>query len=132
MEYLCVPIEQQRAILETARRFVEDEVIPHAAMLDAERDPAKCYSREIVEKTHALGIRAMTLGEECGGLSADPLYRCENKGRLDRQWNEALHFECQPGVFLPVLRAGKKGQVETLHARVERGEVIGSAVILIN
>ena len=46
MEYLYVPTEHQRAIRETARHFVENEVIPHAAMLDAEQDPAKCYSWE--------------------------------------------------------------------------------------
>jgi len=73
MEYLYVPTEHQRAILETVRRFVEEEVIPRAASLDAEQDPAKCYSWEIVEKAHALGIRTMTLGEKWGGLGADPL-----------------------------------------------------------
>ena len=52
MEYLCVPTEHKRAILETVRRFVEDEVIPHAAVLDTEQDRAKCYSWEIVEKAH--------------------------------------------------------------------------------
>ena len=73
MEYLYVPTEHQRAILETVRRFVEEEVIPRAASLDTEQDPAKCYSWEIVEKAHALGIRTMTLGEKWGGLGADPL-----------------------------------------------------------
>ena len=132
MEYLCVPTEHKRAILETVRRFVEDEVIPHAAVLDTEQGRAKCYSWEIIEKAYALDIRATTLGEKCGGLSADPLCRCENKGRLDRKWNEALHFEYQPGVLLPVLRADGKGKIEAVHARVERDEVIGSAAILIN
>ena len=132
MEYLCVLTEHKRAILETVRRFVEDEVIPHAAVLDTEQGRAKCYSWEIIEKAYALDIRATTLGEKCGGLSADPLCRCENKGRLDRKWNEALHFECQPGVLLPVLRADGKGKIEAVHARVERDEVIGSAAILIN
>ena len=75
------------------------------------------------EKAHALGIRVMTLGEKCGGLSADPLCRCENKGRLDRPWNEALHFGCQPGVLLPVPRG---------HARVERSGVIRRAAIQIS
>ena len=107
-------------------------MIPSRPVLDAEQEPAKCNSSEIVKKAHVLGIRAMTLGDKCGGLSADPLCRCENKGRLDRKWNEALHFEYQPGVLLPVLRADGKGKIEAVHARVERDEVIGSAAILIN
>jgi alkylation response protein AidB-like acyl-CoA dehydrogenase len=42
-------------------------------VLDAEQDPEKCYSWEIVEKAHELGIRTMTLDEKWGGLGADPL-----------------------------------------------------------
>ena len=73
MQDLFVPTENQRAIVETVRRFVEDEVTPRAAARDAEQDPEKCYSWEIVEKAHALGIRTMTLAEQWGGLGADPL-----------------------------------------------------------
>ncbi len=73
MQDLFVPTENQRAIVETVRRFVEDEVTPRAAALDAEQDPEKCYSWDIVEKAHALGIRTMTLDEKWGGLGADPL-----------------------------------------------------------
>ena len=73
MQDLFVPTENQRAIVETVRRFVEAEVTPRAAALDAEQDPEKCYSWEIVEKAHALGIRTMTLAEPWGGLGADPL-----------------------------------------------------------
>lgn len=73
MESLFVQTENQRAIVETVRRFVEDEVTPKAAALDAEQDPANCYSWEIVEKAHALGIRTMTLDEKWGGLGTDPL-----------------------------------------------------------
>ena len=73
MESLFVQTENQRAIVETVARFVKEEVAPRAAALDAEPDPAKCYSWDIVEKAHALGIRTMTLDEKWGGLGADPL-----------------------------------------------------------
>ena len=73
MEGLFVQTESQRAFVETVGRFVEAEVVPRAAALDAEPDPAKCYSWDIVEKAHALGIRTMTLDEKWGGLGADPL-----------------------------------------------------------
>ena len=73
MESLFVQTENQRAFVESVGRFVEQEVVPRAAALDAEPDPAKCYSWDIVEKAHELGIRTMTLDEKWGGLGADPL-----------------------------------------------------------
>jgi alkylation response protein AidB-like acyl-CoA dehydrogenase len=73
MEQLFVRTEEQRRMLETVRRFVEDEVAPRAAELDARRDPAESFSWEIVEKAHDVGIRTMTLGREYGGLGADSL-----------------------------------------------------------
>lgn len=65
--------EDQRAILETVARFVAEEVKPRAAQLDANQNPEDCFSWEIVEKAHELGIRTMTLSEKWGGLGADTL-----------------------------------------------------------
>lgn len=73
MEGVFVLNEQQRAILETVARFVVDEVVPRAAALDANPDPAASFSWEIVEKAHEVGIRTMTLDEKWGGLGTDPL-----------------------------------------------------------
>ena len=73
MERIFVVTDEQRAILEVVRRFVDDEVRPRAAELDARADPAECYCPEIVEKAHEVGIRTMTLGKEYGGLGADSL-----------------------------------------------------------
>jgi alkylation response protein AidB-like acyl-CoA dehydrogenase len=63
----------QRAILETVRRFVEEVVAPVAAELDRRQDPADCFSWDIVEAADAAGIRTMTLTEENGGIGADSL-----------------------------------------------------------
>ncbi len=73
MENIFIVNDDQRAILATVKRFVEKEVTPRAAKLDAETDPAAGYSHEIVERAHAAGIRTMTLSEKWGGLSADSL-----------------------------------------------------------
>ena len=73
MDRIFVHTAEQRAILETVRRFVEGEVVPRAARLDARQDPAESYSWEIVEKAHEIGIRTMTLGKEYGGLGTDSL-----------------------------------------------------------
>ncbi|MBI2223727.1 MAG: acyl-CoA/acyl-ACP dehydrogenase [Betaproteobacteria bacterium] len=73
MERIFIMNEDQRAILETVARFVEAEVRPRAAELDANPDPELGYSFEIVEKAHAVGIRTMTLAEKWGGLGTDSL-----------------------------------------------------------
>lgn len=73
MEEVFIMNEDQRAILHTVARFVEEEVTPRAAELDANPDPAKCYSFEIVEKAHEMGIRTMTLSDKWGGLGTDSL-----------------------------------------------------------
>jgi len=73
MEDIFIVNQDQRAILDTVARFVENEVTPRAAQLDANKDPAQCYSWEIVEKAHEVGIRTMTLSEKWGGLGTDSL-----------------------------------------------------------
>jgi alkylation response protein AidB-like acyl-CoA dehydrogenase len=73
MEPIFVHTKEQRAILESVRRFVKHQVLPRAAELDARRDPAESYSWEIVEQAHEVGIRTMTLGREYGGLGTDSL-----------------------------------------------------------
>ena len=73
MEDIFIVNDDQRAILETVTRFVEDEVRPRAAALDAETDPEKSFSWEIVERAHEVGLRTMTLSEKWGGLGTDSL-----------------------------------------------------------
>jgi alkylation response protein AidB-like acyl-CoA dehydrogenase len=73
MEDFFIQTEDERAILDSIRRFVEEEVTPRAAALDAETDPENSFSWAIVEAGDRFGLRTMTLGEEYGGLSADML-----------------------------------------------------------
>jgi alkylation response protein AidB-like acyl-CoA dehydrogenase len=73
MHDIFIETENQRLILETVKHFVDTEVRPRAAALDAEQDPEKCFSWEIVERANEVGIRTMTLNEEWGGLGTDSL-----------------------------------------------------------
>ena len=73
MEDIFILNEEQRAILDTVARFVEEQVVPRAAKLDANPDPEASFSWEIVERAHEVGIRTMTLVEKWGGLGADSL-----------------------------------------------------------
>jgi alkylation response protein AidB-like acyl-CoA dehydrogenase len=73
MEEMFIQNEDQRAILESVRRFVETEVTPRAAELDAAKDPEDGFSWEIVEAADAFGLRTMCLSEEWGGMGVDAL-----------------------------------------------------------
>jgi alkylation response protein AidB-like acyl-CoA dehydrogenase len=73
MEDIFILNDEQRAIIGTVRRFVEEEVKPRAARLDANPDPEAGFSWEIVERAHEVGIRTMTLSEKYGGLGTDSL-----------------------------------------------------------
>ena len=73
MYNIFVENENQRLILDTVKRFVEAEIKPRAALLDAQKDPEASFSWEIVERAHDVGIRTMTLDEKWGGLGTDSL-----------------------------------------------------------
>lgn len=73
MEAFFVETKEQRAIPESVCRFVAEEVTPRAAALDAETDPAKGFSWEIVEAADRTGLRTMTLSETYGGMGIDGL-----------------------------------------------------------
>jgi len=71
MDEIFIQNDDQRAILDSVRRFVEEEVTPRAAELDAQKDPEDAFSWEIVEAADAFGLRTMTLSEEMGGMGVD-------------------------------------------------------------
>lgn len=73
MEEIFIQTEEQRAIVESVRRFVEEEVTPRAAQLDAEIDPEDGFSWEIIEAADKFGLRTMALSEEYGGMGTDSL-----------------------------------------------------------
>ena len=86
MEALYGMTDDQRAILETVRKFAQEFVAPRVAALDANKDPLDCFSWEIIEKSHELGIRTMTLEEQWGGLGLDSLTTAmvvEELGKVD-------------------------------------------------
>ena len=73
MDEIFIHNEEQRAIIDSVRRFVEEEVTPRAAELDAQKDPEDSFSWEIVEAADKLGLRTMTLSEDLGGMGTDML-----------------------------------------------------------
>ena len=73
MDEIFIQTDDQRAIIDSVRRFVDEEVTPRAAELDAQIDPEDSFSWDIVEAADAMGLRTMALSEEYGGMGADLL-----------------------------------------------------------
>src|SRR5918999_2475899 len=67
---------EQLEIRDTVRDFVRNEVKP-VALHPSRLEPfAKPLLSEIVEAASKMGLRALTLSEECGGAGADNLTAC--------------------------------------------------------
>ena len=73
MEEIFIQTEEQRAILETVKKFVDDSILPRAAELDAKIKPEDGFSWEIIEEADKLGLRTMTLEDQYNGFGADSL-----------------------------------------------------------
>ncbi len=63
--------EEQLALADVVRQFMEREVAPVAAEIDRRPDPKDCYPAELLNKASKLGIRTMAVPEEHGGAGAD-------------------------------------------------------------
>src|SRR5207302_11044545 len=68
--------EEQRLLIETARRFVRTELMPLETELDRTRqlDPAK--AQEIFQKSKALGLYAVNIPAEYGGGGLSAVDTC--------------------------------------------------------
>jgi alkylation response protein AidB-like acyl-CoA dehydrogenase len=74
--------DEQTALRELARTFIDSEVVPHAAAWDR----AEAVDRAIVGKLAGVGFLGMTVPEEYGGSGGDHLSYClmmEELGRGD-------------------------------------------------
>ena len=73
MHEMFIQTEEQKAILETVKKFVDDVVKPVSVDLDGMGTPEERYCGDIVKEADKLGLRTMTLSEKYGGLSLDSL-----------------------------------------------------------
>src|SRR3954463_15307083 len=74
--------DQQRAIIEMVRQFVDEQIIPNAEHYDG----ADEYPEPIVEQMKELGLFGITIPEEFGGLGLDLTTYCMVVEELSRGW----------------------------------------------
>jgi alkylation response protein AidB-like acyl-CoA dehydrogenase len=74
--------EDQKAIIEMVRQFVDEQIIPNAEHYDG----ADEYPEPIVEQLKELGLFGITIPEEFGGLGLDLTTYCMVVEELSRGW----------------------------------------------
>lgn len=112
--------EEQRAIVETTRSFVENELYPHEMEVERTGALRRDLIREIQKKAIAGGLYAANMPEEVGGAGLDTLTWLLYEKELGKA-NYALHWTC---VARPsnILLAGTPDQRERYLMPCMRGE----------
>ncbi len=112
--------EEQRAIVETTRAFVENELYPHEAEVERTGVLRRELIDEIKEKAIRAGLYAANMPDEVGGAGLDTLTWLLYEKELGRA-NYALHWTC---VARPsnILLAGTPEQREKYLYPCLRGE----------
>lgn len=60
--------EEQLELAQRIKTFMEQEVAPVAAQIDARPDPKDCYPKELINKASKLGLRTIAVPKEYGGM----------------------------------------------------------------
>jgi (2S)-methylsuccinyl-CoA dehydrogenase len=111
---------------ETMRRFVETKVAPHAHQwhLDNAYVPM-----EIVKELADLGVFALTLPEEHGGLGLSKESMCVVSEELSRGWIAVGSLGTRAEIACElILCGGTREQKETWLPRIASGEILPTAV----
>ena len=77
--------EEQQMLVDTARRFVEEELYPWEQEVEQTNDVRPELRQQIIDRSRAIGLYAANMPEELGGGGLDPLSMC----LLDRELGRA-------------------------------------------
>jgi acyl-CoA dehydrogenase len=115
--------EEHRIFREAARRFVEQEIVPHHAQW--EKDGV--VSREAWRKAGEAGLLCCTIPEAYGGPGADFLYSTVVLEELARVGATGPAFHLHSEIVAPyILRYGSEEQKRRHLPRFVSGETIGA------
>jgi acyl-CoA dehydrogenase len=113
--------EEQRLIIQTTRDFVENELYPHEAEIEATGILREDLRDEIKAKALAAGLYAANMPAEAGGAGLDTLTWVLYEKELGRA-NYALHWTCV-GRPSNILMACRGEQREKYLFPAVRGEI---------
>jgi alkylation response protein AidB-like acyl-CoA dehydrogenase len=112
--------DEQRAILEMVRQFVDEQILPQAGRFDHEDE----FPEPIVEQMKELGLFGVTIPEEYGGMGLDLTTYSMIVEELSRGWISIsgvvnTHFI---GSYL-LMKFGSDEQRSSLLPRMATGEI---------
>jgi alkylation response protein AidB-like acyl-CoA dehydrogenase len=112
--------DEQKAITEMVRQFVDEQIIPNAEHYDSKDE----YPEPIVEQMKELGLFGITVPEEYGGLGLDLTTYCMVVEELSRGWISIsgvinTHFI---GTYL-LMKYGSQEQRQKYLPRMATGEI---------
>jgi alkylation response protein AidB-like acyl-CoA dehydrogenase len=112
--------DEQKAILEMVRQFVDEQILPHAEHYDAVDE----FPTPIVDQMKELGLFGVTIPEEYGGMGLDLTTYAMIVEELSRGWISIsgvvnTHFI---GSYL-LMKFGTEQQRERLLPRMATGEI---------
>ena len=85
------PTEEQQMLVDTARRFVEEELYPHEKEVEKTDAVSEALRRRIIARAREVGLYAANMPAELGGGGLDTLSMCLLDRELGRA-NMALQY----------------------------------------
>src|ERR1700754_2722620 len=112
--------DEQKAIVEMVRQFVDEQIIPKAAHYDA----ADEFPAPIVEQMQELGLFGVTIPEEYGGMGLDLTTYAMIVEELSRGWISISGIVNTPfiGSYL-LMKSGTAEQQAALLPKMATGEI---------
>ena len=111
--------EEQRMIVDTVRRFVEEEIYPHEDLVERSEEVPEDLAQQIKQKTLDLGFYACNFPEEVGCAGLNHLEFALVERELGRGSMALTHFFGRPQ---KILMAAKGNQIERFLMPAVKGE----------
>ncbi len=116
--------EEQRMIAQTCRDFLETEVYPNIARMDA---PDTSVTLQALKKSGELGLMGIAVPEEYGGFGQSFVTQMLASETIGAGYSFSVAFMAHCGIgTLPILYYGTPEQREKYVTRLATGELIGA------
>ena len=118
-ENVVEDLDMRRQILDSVGSFIRTELAPRAAQIDA----SNAYPWDLHKSAADLGLFAIALPEECGGLGLDLATRLEIIEQVARvSASFAVILSAWPDAVLPIVELGSDALRAEILPRVASGE----------
>jgi butyryl-CoA dehydrogenase len=116
--------EQHQMVAQTAEEFATKEVVPNIDKLEKKDWP---LTRELIRKASELGLAAVDIPEQYGGLEMDKISSAVITDRLAKYGSFMVSFTGHNGIgTLPIVYFGTEEQKQKYLPKLAAGEMVGA------